>query len=96
MSDFKATSQYVDFFINDDNDEKPTPIAFFKKFDFLSKRDGVSNWCSALNESLTIHKNDPKLIEIKQNFDNGHYKQSINDYFRKSGCVRLLEKQRVC
>ncbi|CAG8538808.1 9743_t:CDS:10, partial [Dentiscutata heterogama] len=75
--------------------ERPTPITFFEKFDFSSKKKGVSNWYSALSESLKIYKNDPKLTEIKQNYEKGYYKQSINDYFRQSERARTLEEEKT-
>ncbi|CAG8531721.1 14132_t:CDS:10, partial [Dentiscutata erythropus] len=75
--------------------ERPTPITFFEKFDFSSKKEGVSNWYSALSESLKIYKKDPKLTEIKQNYEKGYYKQSINDYFRQSERARTLEEEKT-
>ncbi|KAF0562281.1 hypothetical protein F8M41_000057 [Gigaspora margarita] len=94
MSDSRAIliSQYIDFFIKS---ESPTPITFFEKFDFSSKKEGVSNWYSALSESLKIYKNDLKLIEIKQNYEKGYYKQSINDYFQQSEHACTLEEEKT-
>ncbi|CAG8437745.1 1702_t:CDS:2 [Acaulospora colombiana] len=55
-----AISQYVNFFIND---EKPTPIAFIKKFDFSSKKEGLSSWYSTLSKTLEINKMIPNLLK---------------------------------
>ncbi|CAG8577159.1 14981_t:CDS:2, partial [Funneliformis caledonium] len=82
-----SNKQELDFFINN----RPTPVAFFRKFEYTSKTTGLSNWCSALNASLACCKDDPKLVELKQNYENDHYKKSINDYFR----LTYVEKEKV-
>ena len=83
------SSLQVDFFIK----EKPTPVAFFKKFNYKSKKIGLSAWCSALNASLEIFKNDQKLIKLERNYKSGHYTEAMNNYYKKS---RVLEKEKVC
>ncbi|RHZ77050.1 hypothetical protein Glove_186g146 [Diversispora epigaea] len=87
-----AISQYIDFSIND---EKPIPIAFIKKFNFFSKKESLSSWNSTLSKTLEINKNDPKLVEVKQLFENGYYRQGVNDCFRQSESARTLEKEKT-
>ncbi|CAB4422775.1 unnamed protein product [Rhizophagus irregularis] len=82
------SNQEYDFFTNE---EKPTPVAFFKKFNCTSKKTAVSRWYSALREILKIYKNDLKLVNIKQNYKGGKYKQAIEDYFK----TNVLEKEKV-
>ena len=40
-------------------------------------------------------KDNLKLVELKQNYENDHYKKSINDYFRQSRLTHA-EKEKVC
>ena len=78
-----------DFFINE---ERPTPTAFFKKFNCTSRKTAVSIWHSALKKVLTIREDNLKLVKIEQNYKDGKYKQAIEDYFKTS----VLEKEKVC
>src|SRR6185312_5690374 len=77
-----------DFFINE---ERPTPTAFFKKFNCTSRKTAVSIWHSALKKVLTIREDNLKLVKIEQNYKDGKYKQAIEDYFKTS----VLEKEKV-
>ncbi|CAG8722734.1 4814_t:CDS:2, partial [Gigaspora rosea] len=51
-------------------------LRFLIPVELLSQGEKV--WCSTLNRALEINRDDPKLTEIKRNYDNGHYKKSIN------------------
>ncbi len=82
----------VDFFIK----EKPTPVKFFKKFNYKSKKIGLSAWCSALNASLGIFKDDRKLIQLERNYKSGYYTEAMNNYYEKLQSNRVLGEEKVC
>ncbi|CAB4439545.1 unnamed protein product [Rhizophagus irregularis] len=93
-SDTMATlisQQELDFFTT----ENPTPVKFFKRFSYTSKNSAISKRCSTLNACLTVRNSDPKLVELKRNYENYHYNKSINDYFLQLHPARVLEKEKV-
>ena len=79
--------QEYDFFTNE---EKLTPMVFFKKFNCKLKQMAISSWYSVPRKILKICKNDLKLVNIKQNYKDGKYKQTIKNYFKQA----FLRKKR--
>ncbi|CAG8622488.1 10401_t:CDS:10, partial [Paraglomus brasilianum] len=85
-------SSQISFFIDE---ERPTPVAFCQKFNYLSKKKALSEWHSALQACLAIRKDDLRLVELEQQYKKGHYAKAIDDYFKLSSSTRLLEKKRT-
>ncbi|CAG8829900.1 4671_t:CDS:1, partial [Racocetra persica] len=84
------TPQERDFFINNDN---PTPVEFFKRFNYTSKQTAVSKWHSVLSALLKVYPDEPKFVDIYQNYIKNKYKQAIEDYFKSSSASILDEEK---
>ncbi|CAG8753001.1 4840_t:CDS:10, partial [Dentiscutata erythropus] len=84
------TPQERDFFINNDN---PTPVEFFKRFNYTSKQTAVSKWHSVLSALLKVYPDEPKFVVIYQNYIKNKYKQAIEDYFKSSSASILDEEK---
>lgn len=86
------TPQEHDFFINNDN---PTPVEFFKRFNCTSKQTAVSKWHTVLSTLLKVYEDDPKFVDIYQNYKKNKYKQAIKDYFKSSASILDEEKDSI-
>ncbi|RUS16501.1 hypothetical protein BC938DRAFT_476560, partial [Jimgerdemannia flammicorona] len=84
-----ASQEELDFFIKN---KSPTPVAFFKKFNYKTKKAAVSRWNSTINTVLANHAN-PRLVEIHQQYKKGIYKEGIDAYFSNSP-ESILDKEK--